>query len=190
MAASSVAHRRASGVIVGVDTHKDLHVARAKDELGRGLGDITIPASAKGYRALLSWSRDLGEVRAFGVEGTACYGVGLARNLRAHGQVVIEVIRPNRQARRLRGKSDPADADVTVPVDQNRDRAVHVVAVRVVLGRLGRVDGIVSERDAKLPPNQPTRQINLSPAAGSAVPIRHNREPVWLRLGEEELRPR
>jgi transposase len=37
--------------------------------------------------------------------------VGLARHLRAHGEVVIEVIRPNRQARRLRGKSDPADAE-------------------------------------------------------------------------------
>ncbi len=111
MAASSMAHRRASGIVVGVDTHKDLHVASAKDELGRGLGEITIPASAKGYRALLSWSRGLGEVRAFGVEGTGCYGAGLARHLRAHGEVVIEVIRPNRQARRLRGKSDPADAE-------------------------------------------------------------------------------
>lgn len=111
MAASSLTHRRASGVVVGVDTHKDLHVARAKDELGRGLGEITIPASAKGYRALLSWSRGLGEVRAFGVEGSGCYGAGLARYLRAHGEVVIEVIRPNRQARRRRGKSDPADAE-------------------------------------------------------------------------------
>jgi transposase len=111
MAASSMAHRRASGVVVGVDTHKDLHVARAKDELGRGLGELTIPASAKGYRALLSWSRGLGEVEAFGVEGTGCYGAGLARHLRDHGEVVIEVIRPNRQARRRRGKSDPADAE-------------------------------------------------------------------------------
>jgi hypothetical protein len=32
---------------VGVDTHKDLHVARVKDELGRGLGEITIPASVR-----------------------------------------------------------------------------------------------------------------------------------------------
>jgi hypothetical protein len=53
MEASSMAHRRASGVVVGVDTHTDLHVARAKDELGRGLGEITIPPSAKGYRTLL-----------------------------------------------------------------------------------------------------------------------------------------
>jgi hypothetical protein len=88
------AQRAASGIVVGVDTHKDLHVARAKDELGRGLGEITIPASAKGYRALLSWSRGLGEVRAFGVEGSGCYGAGLARHLRTHGEVVIEVIRP------------------------------------------------------------------------------------------------
>ncbi len=101
MAASSMAHP--SGVVVGVDTHKDLHVARAKDELGRGLGEITIPASAKGYRALLSWSRGLGEVEAFGVEGTGCYGAGLTRHLRDHGEVVIEVIRPNRQARRRVG---------------------------------------------------------------------------------------
>ncbi len=111
MAASSMAHRRASGIVVGVDTHKDLHVARAKNELGRGLGEPTIPASAKGYRALLSWSHGLGNIRAFGVEGTGCYGAGLTRHLRDHGEVVIEVIRPNRQARRRRGKSDPADAE-------------------------------------------------------------------------------
>ncbi len=106
-----MAHRKRARVIVGVDTHRDLHVARAKDTLGRALGEITIPASAKGYRALVSWSRRLGEIQAFGVEGTGCYGAGLARHLRAEGEVVIEVIRPNRQARRRRGKSDPADAE-------------------------------------------------------------------------------
>jgi transposase len=111
MATASMAYPGASRVIVGVDTHRDLHVARAKDTLGRGLGEMTIPASTKGYQALLAWSRALGEVQAFGVEGTGCYGAGLARHLRARGQVVIEVIRPNRQARRRRGKSDPADAE-------------------------------------------------------------------------------
>ncbi len=111
MAKPSMAHPGPSRVIVGVDTHKDLHVARAKDELGRGLGEMTVPASISGYEALLSWSRRLGEVKAFGVEGTGCYGAGLARHLLGHGEVVIEVIRPNRQARRRRGKSDPADAE-------------------------------------------------------------------------------
>jgi transposase len=45
------------------------------------------------------------------VEGTGCYGAGLARFLTAHGQVVLEVNRPDRQARRRRGKSDPVDAE-------------------------------------------------------------------------------
>ncbi len=110
MATGSVAQVGVS-VIVGVDTHKDVHVAVAKDELGRSIGGISIPATAKGYRTLLSWARGLGEVRAFGIEGTGCYGAGLARYLCGQGQAVIEVNRPNRQARRRRGKSDPADAE-------------------------------------------------------------------------------
>jgi len=84
MAASSMAHRRASGIVVGVDTHKDLHVARAKDELGRGLGEITIPASAKGYRALLCWSYGLGQVRAFGVEGSSAGACDRSQSARPH----------------------------------------------------------------------------------------------------------
>lgn len=38
------------------------------------------------------------------MEGTGSYGAGLARHLRAEGEVVIEVIRPNRQQRRRNGK--------------------------------------------------------------------------------------
>jgi transposase len=45
------------------------------------------------------------------VEGTGCYGAGLSRYLRSEGCAVLEVIRPNRQARRRNDKSDPADAD-------------------------------------------------------------------------------
>ena len=45
-----------------------------------------------------------------GVEGTGSYGVGLARFLRRKGIEVVEVNRPNRQARRNQGKSDPLDA--------------------------------------------------------------------------------
>jgi transposase len=50
-------------------------------------------------------------VAAFGVEGTGCHGAGLARFLGAQGQVVVAVNRPDRQARRRRGKSDPVDAE-------------------------------------------------------------------------------
>jgi transposase len=45
------------------------------------------------------------------VEGTGSYGAGLARFLATQDQLVIEVIRPNRQQRRLKGKSDPLDAE-------------------------------------------------------------------------------
>jgi transposase len=45
------------------------------------------------------------------VEGTGSYGAGLARFLAAAGQHVVEVNRPDRQARRRRGKSDAVDAD-------------------------------------------------------------------------------
>ena len=48
---------------------------------------------------MLDWARGLGQVAAFGVEGTGCHGAGLARFLGAQGQVVVEVNRPDRQAR-------------------------------------------------------------------------------------------
>jgi len=111
MAQASIAQSGPRGVVVGVDTHRDVHVAVAKDELGRTIGQTTTPATAEGYRSLLSWARGLGEPLAFGVEGTGCYGAGLARYLGRQGQLVFEVIRPSRQARRRRGKSDPADAE-------------------------------------------------------------------------------
>jgi transposase len=94
----------------GVDTHAEMHVAGLVDQAGRVLGTQEFPATAKGYQALLVWMRGHGELVKVGVEGTGSYGAGLARYLAAAGVQVTEVIRPNRQARRLRGKSDAADA--------------------------------------------------------------------------------
>jgi transposase len=45
-----------------------------------------------------------------GVEGTGSYGAELARHLTRAGIDVVEVDRPNRQARHRAGKSDPVDA--------------------------------------------------------------------------------
>jgi len=99
-------------VVVGVDTHKDAHVARAKDGLGRSLDEPRVfPATRKGYAQLLEWARSLGELDTVGIEGTGSYGAGLARYLAASGVTLLEVVRPNRQRRRRNGKSDPADAD-------------------------------------------------------------------------------
>ena len=82
----------------GVDTHADVHVAAAVDQVGRVLGTQAFPATAAGYRAALAWMRAHGELAKVGVEGTGSYGAGLARYLAACGVEVAEVIRPNRQA--------------------------------------------------------------------------------------------
>ncbi len=97
--------------VVGVDTHKDLHVAVLLSPLGARLDEVTVPASAAGYLQLTSWALGAGPVQAFGVEGTGCYGAGLARALRRQGHQVVEVNRPDRATRRRRGKSDPIDAE-------------------------------------------------------------------------------
>ncbi len=98
-------------VVIGVDTHRDVHVAVALDHLGRKLDWMEVPTTPAGYDELLTWAQSLGEVQVWGVEGTGCFGAGLARFLVGEDQLVIEVIRPNRQKRRLKGKSDPIDAE-------------------------------------------------------------------------------
>jgi transposase len=94
----------------GVDTHADTHVAAVIDQIGRILGTESFPVSASGYQAALAWMHSHGQLELVGVEGTGSYGAGLARYLAEQEVPVVEVNRPNRQARRRRGKSDPADA--------------------------------------------------------------------------------
>jgi transposase len=106
-----IAQREPTRVTVGVDTHRDVHVAVAVDQLGRRLDQIELATTSAGYERLLAWAESLGVVEAFGVEGTGCYGAALARHLRARDRLVVEVMRPNRQTRRRKGKSDPTDAE-------------------------------------------------------------------------------
>ncbi len=98
-------------VIGGVDTHKETHVAAVIDERGRLLGTASFATTHKGLGELSAWMASFGEILKVGVEGTGAYGAGLSRHLAERGIEVIEVIRPNRQARRRRGKSDTADAE-------------------------------------------------------------------------------
>lgn len=107
----------------GVDTHKDTHVAAAKDALGRVLGTRAFPATTAGFTALRSWLAGFGTLVAVGVEGTGCYGAGLARYLSAAGVRVLEVNRPDRAKRRQKGKSDPQDAINAAAAVQSGDAA-------------------------------------------------------------------
>ena len=86
-----------------------------------------------GYKELLGWLESFGSVTKVGVEGTGSYGANLARFLRRGGIEVIELDRPNRQARRRSGKSDPLDA---------------VEAARAALS--GRASGAAKSRDGSV----------------------------------------
>ncbi len=100
----------ASEVVLGVDTHKDLHAAAVINSLGVLLSSEMFPATAAGYRALLAWADRFGTVRRAGVECTGSYGAALARHLRAAGVTVIEVNQPDKATRRRQGKTDTLDA--------------------------------------------------------------------------------
>jgi transposase len=98
-------------VILGVDTHADIHVVVALDHLGGWLGATEIPTTRVGFQQLLEWASGLGVIDRVGIEGTGSYGAGLFRWLRARGIAVIEVDRPDRKLRRQRGKDDVTDAE-------------------------------------------------------------------------------
>ena len=117
----------------GVDTHLDLNVAAALDGIGGLLAVAEFPTTLAGHRELLGWLSGFGPVARVGVEGTGSYGAGLARFLRRAGVEIVEVDRPNRQARRRAGKSDPLDA---------------VEAARAALS--GRARGAAKSRDGNV----------------------------------------
>lgn len=98
-------------VILGVDTHLDVHVGVIISDTGRLLGTRSVSASTAGYLDLLSWASSFGVLTRAGVEGTGTYGAGLCRFLLDNGIAVLEVNRPDRAKRRQQGKSDPTDAE-------------------------------------------------------------------------------
>jgi transposase len=87
-------------LIIGVDTHKYVHVAVAIDRLGTRLASLSASADRAGYAALVAWARGLGIVEAFGIEGTGSYGVGLASYVRRQAIRVVEVSHGDRRKRR------------------------------------------------------------------------------------------
>jgi transposase len=96
-------------VAVGVDSHKDTHVAVALSRLGELRGELTINTNPGGYAELVGWLRRLAEEVVVGIEGAGSWGAGLCEYLQGEGFVVFEVERPRRSERRA-GKSDSLDA--------------------------------------------------------------------------------
>lgn len=105
-----------SRLVVGVDTHKDVHVAAALDARGALLEIGHFDVSSRGYRQLLDWAHHLRQTTGaaeliYGIEGTSSYGAGLVAAIRTTDAQIFEVGCPNRRDRRLRGKTDAFDAE-------------------------------------------------------------------------------
>jgi len=99
-------------VVIGVDTHKDTHTAAVLDARTSGvLARATVTADPDGYAELVALAEQHSGLRAWAMEGTGGYGAGLARHLAAADELVVELDRPKRPARRAGAKSDPIDAE-------------------------------------------------------------------------------
>lgn len=96
-------------VAIGVDTHREAHVAVAVDRLGRQLGALEFRVDERGFEELRRFAIALGRP-AFAIEGTGSYGASLARALLADGFAVFECERPRR--RRRKDKNDLIDAEL------------------------------------------------------------------------------
>lgn len=96
-------------ITLGVDAHKQVHVAVAVDEQGRPLETWQGPNSEPAWREMLVWAGQW-ECRQWGIEGTGNYGQGLAQHLAAEGETVYEVNpRLTAQGRRRARKQDKSD---------------------------------------------------------------------------------
>jgi len=153
----------------GVDTHLDVHVAAALDDIGGLFGVESFEATTAGNTRLRGWLASFGPVVRVGVEGTDSYGASLS--LRATGVEVVEVDRPNRQARRRTGKSDPADA---------------VEAARAALS--GRMQGAGKTRDGNV---EASRALVVAKRSARSTRIRSMNQIRHLGFtAPDELRDR
>lgn len=97
--------------IVGVDPHRDTHaLAVVHVPSGAVVVEATVRASSNGYAEALRLAEEYASGRrAFAIEGTGSYGLGLTRFLNGRGERVLEVGRLRRE-RRTGGKTDALDA--------------------------------------------------------------------------------
>jgi transposase len=63
-------------VTVGVDSHKDVQVAAAVDQIGRILATTQVATTLRGHAQLERWACELGRVERFGIEGPAATPLG------------------------------------------------------------------------------------------------------------------
>ena len=97
--------------MVGVDPHRDTHaLAVVHVVTGAVVVEATVRANSNGYTEALRLADEYAPGRrAFAIEGTGSYGLGLTRFLTGRRERVLEVGRLRRE-RRTGGKTDALDA--------------------------------------------------------------------------------
>lgn len=76
---------------IGIDAHKRVHAAVAIDAAGQERARWRGGATVADGQQLQDWAMALGPVRRWGIEGLGQYGHGLAQQLVAAGEAVVEV---------------------------------------------------------------------------------------------------
>lgn len=143
--------------MLGIDTHKDTHVAIVLDDLGRVQVAESFGTTDKDNRALLCWAQAHGPIVRAGVEGTGSYGYRLARTLTDAGVEVIEVSRPDRARRRRKGKTDLVDAEAAARAVLANDATAIPKDRRGPVGELRCL--VIARRSAVKARSQATNQI-------------------------------
>lgn len=108
-------------IVVGIDPHKQTHTAVAIEGVtGQVVGELTVRARTPGFERLLEWARGLDTERRFAVEDGRHVSGHLERHLIARGEGSVRVpprmMGEARRADRVRGKSDPIDAEAVARV--------------------------------------------------------------------------
>jgi transposase len=98
--------------VIGVDTHRDTITAAILDAVTGGVTESrTTGTQRMNYRHVLRWAKlEAPGRRAWAVEGAGSFGAGLSTYLLNQGEVVYEIDRPARLARRNGAKNDEIDA--------------------------------------------------------------------------------
>jgi hypothetical protein len=150
-------------VVIGVETHVHTHSAAAIDTgTGGVLGEITVDATAESYAQLVQFANDYVTLRAWAIEGTGGHGPGWSRHLAEMSEIVIELERPKRAARRNGAKSHPLDAIRRYRLNRYGDRHLNRALHTVVQVRM----------QYRQPPatTSPAAQLKERPAARSTLP--------------------
>ena len=144
-------------IIIGIDPHKRSLTAAALDPHSRLLGQLRVSATSQAATQLLAWAAAWPE-RRWAVEGASGLGRGIAQQLVATGEPVVDV--PAKLAARARllstssaRKTDLADACsvAAAAIHHRRLRPVTLEDQTVILRLLSdRRDDLVAERTRTL----------------------------------------